>query len=386
MMRIGLISGEYPPMQGGVADFTRTLGRAFVGAGHEVFVLTGRDGVGRGDRGIHVSADVTNWNRACLRAVQRWAAERELAVVNLQYQTAAYQMAGMIHLLPRLKGSIPLVVTFHDLRVPYLFPKAGPLRERAVLALARGADAAIVTNPEDERQLALAGGVTRLRRIPIGSNIGGQLPDHFDRTGWRDRVGIGPGDILIGYFGFLNRSKGVETLLHALARLREQGQPCWLVMIGGRTGDSDPTNAAYALEIEALVDRLGLADRVMWTGYLEPGEVSAYLVSCDMLALPYEDGASFRRGSLMAALEHGCPVVTTQPAVAMPELRDGENICLVPPGDAASLAVAVTRLAGDHRLRAALGAGARRLYQGFAWENIADLTLALFGEVSGKFV
>ncbi len=385
-MRIGLISGEYPPMQGGVADFTRTLGRAFVGAGHEVFVLTGRDGVGRGDRGIHVSADVTNWNRACLRMVRRWATERELAVVNLQYQTAAYQMAGMIHLLPRLIGQTPLVVTFHDLRVPYLFPKAGPIRDRAVLALARGADAAIVTNPEDEQTLSKAGGVGRLRRIPIGSSIGGQLPDHFDRTGWRDRIGVAPGETLVGYFGFLNRSKGVETLLYALARLREQGRACWLVMVGGRTGDSDPTNVAYAQEIEALIEHLGLVERVMWTGYLEPSEVSAYLACCDLCALPYEDGASLRRSSLMAALENGCAIVTTRPVVTTPELRDGENACLVSPGDVDGLAAAIANLAGDRALRLALGAGARRLYQAFAWENIVDLTLALYGEVSGKFV
>jgi len=39
-MRIGLITGEYPPMQGGVGDFTHELGKALAALGHEVHVLT----------------------------------------------------------------------------------------------------------------------------------------------------------------------------------------------------------------------------------------------------------------------------------------------------------------------------------------------------------
>jgi len=38
-MRILLISGEYPPMQGGVGDYTREMARSFVTLGHEVWVL-----------------------------------------------------------------------------------------------------------------------------------------------------------------------------------------------------------------------------------------------------------------------------------------------------------------------------------------------------------
>ena len=39
-MRIGLITGEYPPQQGGVGDFTRELARALIAAGHEAQVIT----------------------------------------------------------------------------------------------------------------------------------------------------------------------------------------------------------------------------------------------------------------------------------------------------------------------------------------------------------
>jgi glycosyltransferase involved in cell wall biosynthesis len=133
-------------------------------------------------------------------------------------------MHPAIHLLPRmLRRHAPVVVTFHDLRVPYLFPKAGPLRWRAMLTLARSAAGVIVTNPEDAATLRAAG-LTRVREIPIGSNITPAALAGFDPAAWRAARGIPATTALIGYFGFLNESKGGETLLRALAALRGQGR------------------------------------------------------------------------------------------------------------------------------------------------------------------
>ncbi|NPV66904.1 MAG: glycosyltransferase [Anaerolineae bacterium] len=380
-MRIGLITGEYPPMQGGVADFTREIAQAFADLDHAVFVLTDRRGAGNGDPGVRVSATVHGWNRASLGAVQRWIAVNRLDVVNLQYQTAAYQMAPLIHWLPRLTGAVPFVTTFHDLRVPYLFPKAGPLREWWVLRLVRDSDAAIVTNPEDEQRLRRAGGARQLVHIPIGSNIAPGTPEGFDRAAWRVRLGAAPGERLVAYFGFLNRSKGVDVLLRALAAAHTPETPFRLAIVGDRTGSSDPTNAAYAAEIEALVDRLGLAGRVTWTGYLSPAEVSATLLAADCCALPFLDGVSFRRGSLIAALAHGCAIITTAPAVPIPEVRHAENLFLVPPGDADALAAALQIVTADESLRQRLMSGAQALYSLFTWDRIAVQTAALYADL-----
>src|SRR5438105_13054936 len=59
---------------------------------------------------------------------------RDCAVVHVQYQAAAFGMTLPVHLLPRyFRRRAPgrkVFVTFHDLKVPYLFPKAGRLRWR----------------------------------------------------------------------------------------------------------------------------------------------------------------------------------------------------------------------------------------------------------------
>ncbi|MBI3762512.1 MAG: glycosyltransferase family 4 protein [Chloroflexi bacterium] len=323
---------------------------------------------------------ISHWNWPSLLQVRRLARELELDVIDIQYQAAAYGMTPPIHFLPRVTG-VTSLVTFHDLRVPYLFPKAGRLRRRAVLGLARGADGAIVTNPEDEATLMRAGGVRRIARVPIGSNIAPELPADYSREEWRRRLGFAPDDFLIGYFGFLNASKGGEILIGALAKLAAEGRPAHLLLIGGRTGTSDPTNADYGDQVDALARDLGVELITHRTGFVTPPEVSAHLTACDAVVLPYRDGVSFRRGSFMAALAHGCAIVSTAPAVPLSELRDSENIRLVPPDDPVACAAAIAELRASPELRRRLSQGARSLAMEFTWDKIAARTVDVFRAV-----
>ena len=275
-----------------------------------------------------------------------------------------------------------VVTTFHDLRVPYLFPKAGPLRWRANLELARRSDRAIVTNAEDHRRLSQIGDLAgRLVEIPIGANIRPMPPAGYDRATQRARWGIGPEDLLLCYFGFLNDSKGGEELMHATARLAEAGLPVHLLMIGGQLGASDPTNAAYLQRVQALIVAQGIVDRVHWTGFTGEAEVSANLLASDIAVLPYRDGVSFRRGSLMACLAHGLPIVSTRPAVVTSELAHGENIWLVPAGSPQLLADGIQTLWRDAILRQRLGEGARRLASDFTWDAIAQRHLEVYENI-----
>ncbi len=386
-MRIGLISAEYPPDQGGVGDFTRELGLALVALGHNVHIITtatrgSQPAIRNSQFAPHSSPSIhrtiSSWRWGCWRQLLSLAQELSLDMLDLQYQAAAYNMHPAINLPPR-RNRPPLAVTFHDLKVPYLFPKAGPLRERAVMALAHRADGVIATNQEDYIRLEQELPPGRLALVPIGSNISLSLPPGYDRVAERSRWSVGTDDLLLGYFGFLNESKGGEELIQALGLLVERGLPAHLLMVGGRTGSSDPTNRAYAERVEELIAALNLKERVHWTGYTTPEVVSAGLVATDICVLPYRDGVSFRRGTLHACLTHGRAIVTTRPAVPLPQVRDGENMLLVPPRDPVGLAAAIARLANDSAMRARLEQGATALAAEFAWERIARKTALFLG-------
>ncbi len=384
--RVLLVTGEYPPAQGGVGDYTCLLNQALHERAWPTRVLT-RSGFSvqaaepDGTPGLGPLTAPSITLQAALRALKATGAQ----VAHVQYQTGAYEMRPTINLLPWLLGRKwggATVVTFHDLRAPYLFPKAGPLRDWANRLMARSASAVIVTNPEDAARL-LEWGMRRVELIPIGSNIRNDPPAGYNRRRWRERWGADEGTVLMAYFGFLNSSKGLDSLLRALRALREKGD-FRLLMVGGGLGSSDPTNRRTAAELSRLADELGVSGSLIWTGYLSPQEVSAALLSGDMAVLPYTDGASFRRGSLLAVLEHGLPLVTTLPSgdavhkPGWPKLVDGENALLVKACDTEGLAEAVWRLAGDGELRARLTGGSLELARFFSWQRIAEHHLSLY--------
>jgi polysaccharide biosynthesis protein PslF len=403
-MRVLFVTGEYPVMQGGVGDYTWRLGQALCQMGVDVAVLThanaGADHLRSGsayEPSVYPVMTGTGWG--LWQQVRHLVNEIHPHVVHVQYQTAAYGLHPAANWLPwyltRSRSRPAVYTTFHDLRVPYMFPKAGPLRKRSVLALARYSDAAVVTNPGDWAELVASDQrlAARLRPIPIGSNIHPQPPAGYDRTAQRAAWGAGHGDWLLAYFGFLNANKGGETLVRGLAELRKAGRPARLLMVGGQVGASDPTNATYLAHVEALISELGLNDYVRWTGFTEPDQVSANLLAADCAVLPYREGASLRHGSLMAALAHGLPIVTTvmpasgpfikQARQVFPTYEDGASAMMVPPEDPVRLAAAVTQVMTEQGLKARLAAGALAMSRMFAWDTIASQHLVLYHERSG---
>jgi glycosyltransferase involved in cell wall biosynthesis len=386
-MRIGMITGEYPPLEGGVGDFSRELGMALHANGHEVHILTtqinDRQPSSVQENELAIYRNIYDWGRSTHTEITRWINTLALDVVNIQYQAAAYQMRSGINFYPRAQRgrlAAPIVVTYHDLLPPYLFPKAGPLRKWSVRQLAQYADGIIVTNGDDYTALtaAMERTLPPTRLIPIGSNIAPQQPADYDRAAWRAARGIYPKDMLIGFFGFLNRGKGVETLIEALGQLVIAGLPAHLIFIGGRTGSSDSTNARYAHEIDGLIEETGLSTHVQRTGFTTPAEVSAALLAVDVCAFPYRHGASLRHGTLHAALAHGSAIVTTTPQTETPQLQDGKNVLLIPPEEATALADALRRLWKEPQLRADLGQQAAQLSREFSWERIAAHTAEFF--------
>ncbi len=392
-MKIGLVTGEYPPMEGGVGAFTQELARALAAAGHDIHIITSKQArSGTTPRRAsellepvdlqfaQLHPRVKKWRWPALSEVVDVAIRYELDIINIQYQAAAYDMrSAAVNFLPwRLKHVVKTAVTFHDLRVPYLFPKAGGLRQTAVHFMAKQANGAVATNPED--YTILTGLLTTpVRQIPIGSNITTYTPNHVETAEARELLGIGQADCLLGYFGFLNESKGADTLIMALAALPPTTH---LVFIGGQTGASDPdNNQSFLGQLKRQIADLGLENRVHWTGFVDDRRVSTFLHAADMMVMPYRDGVSLRRGTLMAALAHERPLLSTIPQTPTPTLVHGQNCWLVPPGDAVALAQAVQTVWSDPDLRQKLGAGAAAVAALFTWDKIAVQTLEFFQEL-----
>lgn len=369
-----LVSGEYPPDLGGLADYTRCLRQALGARGLEPRVLTRRRAAPVEPGVMRV---VARWDARALRWLARLAPAN--GIVHLQYQAAAFDLLGDVCLAPlvlrRLRPGARWVTTFHDARPPYLFKGAGRLRGLAPRLLARASLAVVASDERDLRSLGVANG--RGHAVPIGSNIARQPPPDYERTAFRAQLGVQPGEVAIAYFGLLNASKGLNTLIETFERVLASAPGARLLVLGGAAGASDPTDRATAARITARLD--GLGARVLRTGHLSRERLSAHLLAADVALLPYADGASPRRGSLLACAAHGLPIVSTLPTSGGLD----QIVAAEPAGDADRLAAAVLRVTADATLRARLSRASLALAEQTAWPSIAERHLSIYASIVG---
>lgn len=189
------------------------------------------------------------------------------------------------------------------------------------------------------------------------------------------RDGRDPADpVVIVSVGRAVAKKGYDDLLAALAGLPD-GLNWRFVHVGG---------GSLTKQLRGQAGRLGIADRVTWSGAGPRAAVLAALAGGDLFVLASKIAGDGDRDGLpnvlMEALAAGLPVVATRVS-AIPELiEDGVTGALVPPADPSSLAAAIAGLAADPARRAALAAAGReRVRTGFGHDAGIDRLAARFG-------
>jgi glycosyltransferase involved in cell wall biosynthesis len=165
----------------------------------------------------------------------------------------------------------------------------------------------------------------------------------------------------------LSDQKGHRFLLEAAAQLPEA--------VFALAGDGPERG-----RLEALAERLGVAERVRFLGRRE--DVPELLAACDVFALP-----SLYEGTSLAVLEAMAarrPVVSSAIGGTEELIEDGRSGLLVPPSDADALAAALRRLLEDAGLRERLAARAReRVEREFTRTAMAARVSAVYREVLG---
>jgi glycosyltransferase involved in cell wall biosynthesis len=242
---------------------------------------------------------------------------------------------------------LPLVLTIHcslaytleasDVRTAVLRALGGHIERWAE----RRADATIVYTSRLATCVAENAGARSVHIIRRGMDprpYADPGPDPFPGIRGRARV---------VFLGRVVRSKGVETLVEAAARLRTPDVQVVLV------GDG-PDRA----RVERLARRLGVADRVRVTGFVPHDRVPAVLASTDLLVLPssYEEIGAV----LVEAMHAGLPAVASWVG-GIPEIVEhGVTGLLVPPKDPRALAAAIDAVLSDAGFARRLAANAKR--------------------------
>ncbi|MGA2011163.1 MAG: glycosyltransferase [Solirubrobacteraceae bacterium] len=233
-----------------------------------------------------------------------------------------------------------------------------------VLLLA--ADRALATTAVVTAELSRAVPSRAVEHLPVSSN----LPDQRDaRNAERARAGYG-GRLVVAAFQTGHESHlrdHVQRAAQAVARA--SSDPVILLLLG--SGDVPPAG-------------LDGVERIVAPGYLEQRALARALCTADIFLAPFTDGASTRRTTLMAALQHGLATVTTTGERTDPVLLDPEVFGPAIGDDADRFCAEAVALALDPALRERRGLAGRALFaRCFDWPVLCARLSAAIGAAGG---
>ncbi|HJT06664.1 MAG TPA: glycosyltransferase family 4 protein [Stellaceae bacterium] len=334
------------------------MARAALRAGFEVAVATRVAEHGERIRAEGFTLHPLRWRR---RDIGPWASLRAIAEIYRLYSRERPLLVHHVALKPAVLGSAAALIAGVPAVVNAVtgvgFVGSSPslrarlLRRPMDFALARlleRRNSRIIVQNEDDRALLLALRTGAGERVVVirGSGV--------DTAHFRAMPEPPAPPVVVGYAGRLLADKGIAALIEAQQSLRRRGSDLRLMLAGG----PDPENPS-SIDAATLAAWQTLPG-VTWLGEID--DVRTLWSKAHIAVL-----ASRREGlpkSLLEAAAMGRPLVATDVPGCREIARHGENALLVPPDDAAALAAALERLAGDAALRRRFGAASRALVEG----------------------
>jgi len=178
----------------------------------------------------------------------------------------------------------------------------------------------------------------------------------------RQELGLSLGTPVVGLVSNLQLWKGVHVVIRAMAEVVRAIPDAVLVHIGGRV----PGYESYEREITSLISELDLTRTVRRLGY-QP-DALRFFPAFDVYAHApiFENGCTEAFGhSLVEAMAHRLPVVTSNVGGPAEIVKAGETGELIEPGDRAALAAYLIELLRDPERRRIMGAAGYRRYKAF---------------------
>ena len=309
-----------------------------------------------------------------LVALARFFRARRFAAVH-----SVTPKAGLLAMLAGVLAGVP--IRLHTFTGQVWATRTGFARWalRGADRLIAAAATHVLADSRSQRDFLIAQGVVRPGKIAVlgAGSIGGvdllrfrPVPDVGRAV--RKELGVPANAIVFLFVGRLNRDKGVLDLARAFASCAASCPRAFLVVAG-------PDEEELTPRIASTIARF--SDRVRLVGFTSAPE--RLFAAADVFCLP-----SYREGFGTAVIEAaaaGVPAVASRIYGLTDAVEDGVTGLLHEPGDVATLAALMTRVASDAALRAELGERARRrASREFSSARLTSEALELYSSLVGR--
>lgn len=365
-MRIGFLSQEYPPFgpTGGIGSYSSVIAPALVDRGHEVHVVSchGRESRDAVRAGVHVHVrprrripligSLARISQTHDRLASARSAARALAglgefdvIESPEWMAEALFLRGPQRrkLVIHLHTSVGLIAHYGD-------REGRDARLANALEMAGMRNAAAITSPSRllleamEKRGAIKQSDGVVIRLPVDLS---QPPPETRPPSWR----------IVVVVGRLERRKGIDTLIEALAGLRPPLDDTKLIAVGRSSGVEG--GAPYAVSLERLAERHGVDFE--HKPQLTRAELALLYPQARVVAVP----SRFESFSVTAleAMAAGIPVVCTRTCGVAELIAGSEAGAVVPPADPVALREALVPFLEDRDRAEAAGDAGRALVE-----------------------
>ncbi len=379
-VKILMLSWEYPPHKiGGIAEHVDALSRALARGGHEVHVVTPgmHGGYEQQPDGVHLHLiEVDPYMRDYIARMNEGMKEVGASIVygygidvihahDWMVSDAAIELANA--------HQITLVATIHSTE----FGRSGGIKEAyqmrihdKELRLVSTADHVIVCSDSMKRELkGLFGIEDNISVVPNGVEVP-KFSFEVDRCALKLQFCGSRDTKMILFLGRLVYQKGVNVLIGAMPRVLAECPDTKLVIVG---------EGPMRLQLEQDAFLLGVAEHVVFTGYLDDYTVRCLLKAADVLVMPsiYEPFGIVALEAMAARV----PVVASDVGGISELINDGEGL-KVPPDNSYALADAIVAvLTGeDDVVRDMVERGYNKAIA-MDWDGIAEATAGIYMHV-----
>lgn len=365
----------YPPDVNGAAQFGYRLAKGLTARGHEMHILAARNEEGnsftqlRPEAQVHRLRSHSIFTHPYYRLCYPWEIKKHISMLFDRIQPdvvhiQCHYMIGKATIEEAQRRGIRVIATNHFMPEnlnPFL-----PFPEWFLKIVARNSwrdmgkimgKAAVVTTPTELAAKAMRERAGLKEVLPVSNGI--------DFAAYE----LKPGEQIarldyptVVFTGRLAEEKHVDVLIRAIAKIPSELN-AHLELIGD--GEIRP-------ELEALVKRLGLEDKVRFLGYASDEELREALIRASVFAMP--STAELQSIASLEAASAYTPLVLAD-SMALPHLIDGgKNGFLFEPGNVDDLAEKITRvLTLDQADREAMGKASRALAERHSLTNTLDI-------------
>ncbi|MDR6557183.1 glycosyltransferase involved in cell wall biosynthesis [Arthrobacter pascens] len=344
-LTILIAADTYPPHVNGAAQFGYRLAKGMTGRGHNVHVLACRQDKGksftefRAEGTVHRIRSHSVPTHEYFRITFPWEIKKEISLLFDKVQPdvvhiQSHYMIGEHVLYEAERRGVRIVATNHFMPEnlnPFLpFPQwfkdiIGKISWKDMGKVMGKAD--VVTTPTPLAAKAMHRHAFLRKVLPLSNGI--------DSAAYE----VQPGEVIephanptVLFAGRLAEEKHVDVLIRAVAATPADLN-VHLEIVGG--GEVRP-------DLDALVERLGLQDRVKFLGLASDEDLRLAYIRADIFCMP--GTAELQSLVTLEAMSASTPVLLAD-AMALPHLvRDGENGYLFTPNDSADLAGKITRI------------------------------------------